>query len=252
MTDHRVFPSPKSPASSGSASPTFPATKGQLYGAAARSIYRPGRRHHRGCCCRLCLWTTIAIFILLLLVAAVAAVFYAIYRPHRPSFSVTSFRLGYLSTTTSGVKSKFSLAVTARNPNKKLVYLYSPIDVTVLASDITVGKGNIPAFVHGKRNSTVLKSSATSSSQPLDSETLSKMKAEIKAKAGVPLKLRLDTKVRVKAGSLKTPRIGIRVICDGIRAVIPASSNAPAIVSMSDDSCEVKTKIKIWKWTFLF
>ncbi|KAK4784303.1 hypothetical protein SAY86_018671 [Trapa natans] len=217
------------------------------------SLYRPGRRHRRGCCCcRLCIWTTIAVFILLLLVAAAAALFYVVYRPHRPSFSVTSFRLGYLSIAPSGVKSKFSLTVTTWNPNKKLVYVYSPIDVTVLASDITIGKGDIPAFIHGKRNSTVLKSSATNSSQPLGSETLTKLKAAIKAKTGVSLKLRLDSKAKVKAGSFKTPMIGVRVICDGIRAVIPASGKARPVVSIADAICEVKKMIKIWKRTFLF
>lgn len=249
----RVFPSPRSPASDGRASPTFPATKGQLNGAATLSIYSPGRsrRHRRGCCCRFCLWMPVAVIVVLLLLAAAAAVFYVIYRPQSPSFSVTSVRLAYLNTTTSGVKSKFSLAITARNPNKRLVYIYSPFSVTALASGISVGKGNIPTFVHGKRNSTVLRSSVTSSSQPLDSESLSKVKAAIKAKTGVSLKLKLDTKEKVKAGSLRTPKIGIRVTCDGIRAVVPASGKASAVATTANASCKVTTRIKIWKWTFL-
>lgn len=207
-------------------------------------------KNRRGCCGRCCLWTTVAVLVLLLLIAAAVAVFYIIYRPHRPSFSVTSFSVAYLNATSSGVNSKFSLEVTARNPNKKLVYIYSPISVRVLASDIDVGNGNMPSLVHGKRNTTVLRSSVTSSSQPLDSESLSKLKSAVKATNGVPLKLKLDTKVKVKAGSLKTPRIRIRVTCDGIRAQTPASGKAPAVASTASAKCKVHTRIKIWKWTF--
>ncbi|OWM76572.1 NDR1/HIN1-like protein 6 [Punica granatum] len=252
MTD-RVFPSAKPTANGGTATPTFPATKAQLYGATTRSAYRPQpsrRRHRRGCCCRCCLWTTVAFLVLLLLIAAAAAIFYALYRPQRPSFSVTSFRLAYLNTTSSGVSSKFNLTVTARNPNKKVVYIYSPTSISVLASDVDVGDGKFPAFVHGKRNSTVLRSSITSNNQPLDSDSLSKLKSALKGKNGVPLKVKLDTKVKMKAGGLKTPRIGIRVTCDGIRATVPAAGKAPAVASTANVKCKVDTRIKIWKWTF--
>lgn len=254
MTD-RVFPSGKPTANGDAAAPAFPATKAQAYGATTRSGYRPQpsrRRHRRGCCCRCCLWTTVAVLVLIFIIIAAAGVFYLLYHPHRPSFSVTSFRLAYLNTTSSGaVNSKFNLTVTARNPNKKIEYIYSPVSIRVLATDseIDVGDGSIPSFVQGKRNSTELRSSIKSNPQPLDSDSLSKLKSAIKAKKGVQLKVKLDTKVKVKAGSLKTPRIRIRVTCDGIRTTVPASGGRPAVASTSSAKCKVDTRIKIWKLT---
>ncbi|KAK4765623.1 hypothetical protein SAY86_026713 [Trapa natans] len=255
MTD-RVFPSSKPTANGDAAAPpAFPATKAQAYGATNRSGYRPQpsrRRHRRGCCCRCCLWTTVAVLVIIFLLVAAAAVFYLLYRPHRPSFSVTSFRLAYLNTTSSGaVNSDFNLTVTARNPNKKIEYVYSPVSIRVIATDseINVGEGTIPPFAQGKRNTTVLRSTIKGNSQPLDSNSLLKLKSATKAKSSVKLKVKIDTKVKVKAGSLKTPRIGIRVTCDGITATIPASGGPATVASTANGNCKVDTRIKIWKWT---
>ncbi|KAK4772620.1 hypothetical protein SAY86_014395 [Trapa natans] len=254
MTD-RVFPSGKPTANGDAAAPVFPATKAQAYGATTRTGYHPQpsrRRHRRGCCCWCYLWTAVAVLVLIFLLVAALGVFYLIYRPHRPSFSVTSFRLAYLNTTSSGaVKSDFNLTVTARNPNKKIEYIYSPVSMTVLATDseIDVGEGNIPTFVQGKRDSTVLRSNIKSNSQPLDSNSLMKLKSATNAKSRLKLKVKIDTKVKVKVGSLKTPRIGIRVTCDGITATIPASGGPATIASTANSNCKVDTRIKIWKWT---
>lgn len=84
----------------------------------------------------------------------------------------------------------------------------------------------------------------------MDSSAASELRKGLKSKNGLPLKIKLDTKVKVKAGGwLKTPKIGIRVSCDGIRATPPAGKTA-ATVSTSKAKCKVDVRIKIWKWTF--
>lgn len=247
----RVYPSAK-PAGNGAATnPTFPATKAQLY-SNTRPAYRPQpirRRRSRLCSC--CLWLTLLIILLLVLIAATSAVFYVLYRPQRPSFSVTSLKLSNLNLTSSNrLNSKFDIAIDARNPNKKLVYVYNPAAIAIYSGDVDIGDGVIPSFVHGKKNTTVLKTKITSSGKEVDSSAASELRKGLKSKNGLPLKIKLDTKVKVKAGGwLKTPKIGIRVSCDGIRATPPAGKTA-ATVSTSKAKCKVDVRIKIWKWTF--
>lgn len=258
MTD-RVYPSAKpntngTVAGAGAASNgAFPATKAQLYGA-TRPAYRPQphhrRRHGRSCCCSCCLWLTLLLIVLILIVAIASAVVYVLYRPHRPVFAVTGLKLSYLNVTSSStLNSKFDLNMTAQNPNKKLVFIYSPITVSILSNNIDVGDGTVPSFVHGKKNTTLLKAAITSSGAPLESASVSTLKTEMKSKNGLPLKIQLDTKMKAKMGGFKTPNIGIRVSCDGITATLPTGKTA-ATASTADAKCTVDVRVKIWKWTF--
>lgn len=254
MTD-RVYPSAK-PANNGApAAPngTFPATKSQLYGA-TRPAYRPKpqprRRHGRSCCCSCCIWFTFLIVLLILIVAIAGAVIYVIYRPHRPTFSVTSLQVSYLNVTSSStVNSKFNLNILAKNPNNKLVFIYNPITISILSNDIDVGDGTIPSFVQEKKDTNQLKTAITSSGTALDSASVSTLKTGLKSKNGLPLQIQLDTKVKAKMGAIKTPNLGIRVTCDGITATAPSGKKA-ATASTSNAKCKVDFRVKIWKWTF--
>jgi hypothetical protein len=253
----RVYPAAKpntnGTAGTGANNGAFPATKAQLYGA-TRPAYRPQphhrRRHGRSCCCSCCLWLTLLLILLIFIVAIVGAVFYVLYRPHRPSFSVTSLKLSYLNVTSSSMlNSKFDLSITAVNPNKKLVFIYNPITISILTNDIDIGDGTVPSFVHGKKNTTLLKAAITSSGGALDSASVSTLKTDMKSKNGLPLKIKLDTKVKAKMGGFKTPNIGIRVSCDGITATLP-TGKTEATASTAGAKCKVDVRVKIWKWTF--
>ncbi|XP_057793343.1 NDR1/HIN1-like protein 6 [Salvia miltiorrhiza] len=116
---NRVYPAAKPTANGGAAlaaaNPTFPATKAQLYNA-NRPAYRPRpprRGHRRSCCCSICLWTTLLIILVLILAAAASAVFYVVYRPHRPSFSVASLQLARFNLTDTAVTSAFNVTLIA-------------------------------------------------------------------------------------------------------------------------------------------
>lgn len=223
-------------------------------GTTIRNGYHPQpnrRRRRSGCSCfSFCLWTTVAILVLLLLAGISGVIFYILYSPHRPVFAVTSLNLSYLNATSSAVNSKFNLTVTARNPNKKLVYFFNPISTTIFADGISTGHGSFPSFVHRTRNTTVLRSVIVGSSRPLEGDSVDKFRAAVRSRKGVPLKVRLDTKVRVKAGGAKSPRIRIRVTCDGLRATVPAAGKFAKTVSTAKVKCKVQTRIKVWKWSF--
>ncbi|KAE8696396.1 Kinase superfamily protein isoform 1 [Hibiscus syriacus] len=219
------------------------------YGA-ARPLYRPQtKRHRRSCCCSCCLWTTVAILAIILLAAIATAILYVLYRPHRPTFTVSSLKISTLNITSSSkLITDINLNVAAKNPNKRLVYTYDPIAVSPTMNDgIEIGDGSFRSFVHGTKNTTHLKAAITSSgSQELDDGSAGKLKAGLKSKKGLPLKMKLDTKVKAKMGALKTPKVGIRVVCEGIKATAPEGKSA-TIASTSNAKCKVDLRIKIWK-----
>lgn len=82
----------------------------------------------------------------------------------------------------------------------------------------------------------------------MDSDAATQLKKNMKSKNGLPLKVRLETKVKVKMGNLKTPRVGIKVSCEGIKVNLPAGKK-PASASTSNAKCNVDVRVKIWKWT---
>ncbi|XP_039033895.1 NDR1/HIN1-like protein 6 [Hibiscus syriacus] len=250
-TEH---PSSKQPtnATTPAANPSFPPTKAQRYGE-ARPLYRPQtKRIRRSCCCSCCLWTTVAILVILLLAAIATAILYVFYSPHRPTFTISSLKISTLNITSSSkLITNINLNVVAKNPNKRLVYTYDPITVSLITNDgIEIGDGSFRSFVHGTKNTTHLKAAITSgSSQELDNGSAGKLKAGLKNKKGLPLKMKLETKVKAKMGALKTPKVGIRVVCEGIKAAAPKGKSA-TIASTSNAKCKVDLRIKIWKWTF--
>ncbi|CAI8611980.1 unnamed protein product [Vicia faba] len=257
MTD-RVYPAAKpTPTTNGNgvttANPSFPATKAQLYGA-SRPTYRPQphhRRTRRRCCCTFFFYLLLIILILLLLIGLTGTAFYLIYRPHRPTFTVTSLKLSYLNlTSSSSLNSKFNVNITAKNPNKNIIFVYQPTSISILSNEIDVGHVTLPSFKHGKKNTTLLKASILNKGEPLESDAASELKKNMKSKNGLPLKVKLDTKVKAKLGKLKTPNVRIRVSCDGIRVHLPAGKKpVPVTASTSKVKCEVDVRFKIWKWT---
>ncbi|KAL3511684.1 hypothetical protein ACH5RR_024401 [Cinchona calisaya] len=259
MTEEKVHPSFKPPAANGTTAtaangrgnPTFPPTKAQLYNT-TRPVYRPQppskRRHSRSCCCSCCLWTTLFIIVLLILVVITGAVLWVLYRPHRPTFTVSSLQLSQFNITSTGVASKFNFTLTARNPNKKIEFLYDPINVSILSDGADIGDGSFPGFEHGTKNTTTLTSVISSSGRTLDSSQISTLQSDLKNQKSLPLKIQLNTKVKVKIGGLKTKKVGIRVSCDGIKVTVP-TGKTPSSATTSNVKCNVDLRIKIWKWT---
>ncbi|XP_019193969.1 PREDICTED: protein YLS9 [Ipomoea nil] len=249
----RVYPSSKpaangatAAAAGGGANPSFPANKAQLYNA-TRPVYRPQpsrRRHKRGCCCCCFLWTTFIVITVVILAAIAGVIFYFLYRPEQPNFAVNSLHLSQFNVSSTTLTSKLNISVSARNPNKKLTYFYDPITISTFSGDIPVGTGSFPAFEHGTKNTTTLKTTISTSKQTLDAGDISKLKS----KKTLPLTLKLETKVKVKVGGLKTKKVGIRVTCDGIHVNVPGGKS-PSKATTSNVDCKVDLRIKIWKWT---
>ncbi|XP_076884940.1 NDR1/HIN1-like protein 13 [Bidens hawaiensis] len=224
----------------------FPATKPLLH-STTRPVYRPQprRTHRRSFCCSICLYLTVTIIILILIAAVAGGVTYVIYRPHRPMFSISQLHVTQFNLTSSNkLTTKFNLTVTVHNPNKKILLYYDRVIISFKSHGVNVGDGNIPAFVSPKKNTTALRTVVSLTGQTVDDINL---KFDFKNKKSVDLKTQMDTKVKVKIGSLKTKKLTIRVTCDGIK--VPVGKTAAATVASGGGKCKVDVRIKIWKWT---
>ncbi|KAF0888659.1 hypothetical protein E2562_000614 [Oryza meyeriana var. granulata] len=279
-------PNPQAPAAAGNGAGGPP----KMY---QRPIYRPqapakrrrgggGRSCRFSCCC--CFFYAVLVVLLLAFLAAVAGgAFYLLYRPHRPAFTLSVARVNKLSLSSSAtaptVTDSIDVTLTAKNPNKKLVYLYDDFTVTAAtaANAVPLGEGSVPGFVHEAGNITVIKATVSASALGVDPTTAT---SDIKKSGEFPITLDLETKAGVKVGGLKTKKIGVQVHCEGIKVAAPAPpppppakkkkgvklsvADAPSPASVDDAAttpsppatttvarvCQVRIRVKIWKWTF--
>ncbi|XP_074574637.1 NDR1/HIN1-like protein 6 [Curcuma longa] len=244
-----VYPPSKPTTARPGGPPAFPPTKAQATGA-TRLAYRPypakaAPRRRRGLCCSCCLFFVMLLTVLVILAVLAGGIFYAIYRPRRPAFSVSTLRVVSFNVSSSGhLTSRLDVNVTSRNPNKKLAYLYDPITFSILSGGANLGDGSFRAFVQDAGSVTPLSAPASTSGQELDAATASSLRRN---RGGVPVEVEMETKAGVKIGGLKTKRIGMKVRCEGLNVALPVGKKAAAASPGGD--CTVKLRLKIWKWS---
>ncbi|VFQ82293.1 unnamed protein product [Cuscuta campestris] len=262
----RVHPSAK-PVRNGTSTATGAAANAQQVKAQApgRIPYRPRPVYDRrteprrwGCRRFLCicgLWSVLILSVLLLLAATAGATFYVIYRPQRPAFSLSSLKISQFNLTTAPsdgttrLSAKLSLALSAKNPDPKMIYAYDPISLTAYSGQVPIGNGSFPGFVSNPNNITIIHSTLSMPTQLLDSDSVSGLEPDLKKKNGLPVKISMDTMVQVKLEKMKSKKVGIRVTCEGIRAPIP-KGKVPTAGTTSGAHCTVDLRVTIWKWTF--
>ncbi|KAI3522415.1 hypothetical protein L1887_00164 [Cichorium endivia] len=236
-----------------------------------RHPYRPNLINHprkrrsglRRCFCSCCFWSIIIIILILLLAAISGCVIYLLYRPRPPTFSVVSLKISQFNLTTATdettrLTSKLNLTISTKNPNNKIVFYYDPIAITCLSEETQIANGSFRnSFTSVPNNITVIRSSLSSTSLLLETETVNQMRSDLRKKSGLPLKILLDTQATMKVESFKSKKVGIRIKCEGIHSLIPKtggkksnSSSTSVAATVSDAKCEVDLRIKIWKWTF--
>nr|DAD22584.1 TPA_asm: hypothetical protein HUJ06_024047 [Nelumbo nucifera] len=123
---------------------------------------------------------------------------------------------------------------------KNKVFFYDPIIVIVNSNDMDIGNGLFLSFTHGTKNTTKLTTLILNSNGGLDIESINSLKSDMKRKNMLPLEIQMDMKVKVKIGSLKTKKVGIRVLCKTMSSM-SLSSNP---------KCKANLQFNIWKWSF--
>ncbi|KAG6391201.1 hypothetical protein SASPL_148954 [Salvia splendens] len=257
MTD-RVYPSSKPNPTAAPPLPNPPSKFRHPYRPTPSSRRQPLQKNPklscRRCCCLLCFWSILLLTLTLLAAAIGAAAFYALYHPHRPQFSVTSLKISAfnLSTTpaddSTHLTAKINLTLSAKNPNKKFLFSYAPISISVQSNSITIANNTYPAFNSSASAISLIHTSTPPRTQLLDADSLNYINSDLK-RGALPVRILLDTTVVVKMDKIKTKRFGIRVTCDGIHGILPKGKTVfPA--KTTDAECEVDLRIKIFKWTF--
>ncbi|XP_076946217.1 uncharacterized protein LOC143617590 [Bidens hawaiensis] len=235
--------------------PKFPPTRAQL-----RPLYHPqalrthrnrNRNRNRSRCCSCCLWLTFLLLLILIIAAAACGLFYVMYSPHPPSFTVSSVKVSRFDiasgTSDNEINTRFNFTLTARNPNDDLTFVFDSVSVKADSKGVEIGDGSIPAFVLLEKNVTRLRTVVAADGRVVDDD--SEVKLDLKKKKLVMVSIEFDTKVKVKIGRMETKKVKIRVVCKGIRFTPPGGKLVVA-ADTSDVKCDVDVRVKIWRWTF--
>ncbi|XP_016483456.1 NDR1/HIN1-like protein 13 [Nicotiana tabacum] len=170
------------------------------------------------CCCCCCYFFIILIFLILLFIA-VGAILYLWFDPKLPIFHLKSLEFTKFNITDSPDGPKLSaqatVSVELKNPNKQLKIIYEKTNIELKDEDgVTLGNGNVPGFVQGTKNVTVVKFDINMN-ELLYSENVAKVRDGLKNKS---LKVSADvgTGFGIGFSGWKSETIGVRVSCGGL------------------------------------
>ncbi|KAH9290156.1 hypothetical protein KI387_034273, partial [Taxus chinensis] len=124
---------------------------------APRYYSRPPKRR-RNLCGRCLVWTFCLFLLLIVIITITAAILYAVFLPRIPKYSVQDIQItSIIVGTDATVSSQLAVGVRARNPNKKIgIYYLDDSYVAVFYSGAELGRGKLPAFYQGHKNTTNL------------------------------------------------------------------------------------------------
>lgn len=189
------------------------------------------RRRGRGPCCCCFIWLCSIFTILLTLIGLAVLIFWLVVRPKAPHFDVKTVHI-YGLTGTQPFNTSIDYVIEARNPNKRMGFYYSDINVKVEADSEVVSQGTVPSFYQGHRNTTELNGTIASENVTVSSGTLS---AITRDSSNAPFYAQVDVKVKVKVGSIKSRKMKVRVKCD-INVDLTKTSGS----QLNSQRCKVK------------
>ncbi|TXG73399.1 hypothetical protein EZV62_001978 [Acer yangbiense] len=164
----------------------------------------------RRCCC--CFFITL--FVLLFLLAVSAAVFYFVFRPESPNYTVDNLSVKSFNLTSSTVSPSLDFTLSAHNPNNKIgIYYLKPSSVKLYYKDLNLCNGFLPQFFQPRNNVTVFKTALTASALELTTSVRNELIAAEKS-GTVPFRVDVRAPVKLKVGSVKSWSINVKVKCD--------------------------------------
>lgn len=126
------------------------------------AYYRERSERHasrgRLCCC-CCCYICAIIATLLLILLVLAAFLYLVLQPKAPTFSITRAYITEFNLTREPkeeplyLQANVNFTIVAGNPNKKIGIHYEKIKVELVYEGVEIGKGSMPSFYVGKRES---------------------------------------------------------------------------------------------------
>eukprot|EP00252_Welwitschia_mirabilis_P023120 TRINITY_DN6467_c0_g1_i1.p1 TRINITY_DN6467_c0_g1~~TRINITY_DN6467_c0_g1_i1.p1 ORF type:complete len:253 (+),score=-2.07 TRINITY_DN6467_c0_g1_i1:266-1024(+) len=246
----RVYPTsrPGGPPSAVSGGAGFN-TKGQMY-SAALPTYRPRapppKRRRRSACSSCCICLCLLIAILVILAGIAALVIWLWFRPQSPHFSVTSVQISRLNISRSETLAyEINAKVSAVNPNKKVEFSYSDFEVDAAVDNVELPQASIPGFLHGKKNTTVIKADLSGNGLQLQGSDAKRLESAV-SKGKASMEMKLVTHVRIKFGSFRSGRVRVDVSCSAMS--VRFTSGKKAAAKDPNAKCNFKIKIKVFRW----
>ncbi|XP_021768891.1 NDR1/HIN1-like protein 6 [Chenopodium quinoa] len=193
----------------------------------------------RSCCCRVicCIFSLLATF--LLVVGILALVFFLVFHPKVPSYSVdrlriTDFRLNL----DLSLYARFNVRVTAKNPNKKIgIYYEKGGKMSVWYKKTNLCQGSFPAFYQSPLNTTATDVSLSGQNQY--GNTLMQALQQQQQTGNIPLELKVDQPVSIKVQSMKLGKVRFLVNCQ-LTVDSLSSNNA---ISIKASNCKIRVKL---------
>ncbi|KAL6005438.1 yls9-like [Asimina triloba] len=189
------------------------------------SYHRPARSS--GCFCGPCciLTTLFKLIVTVVVVLGIAAlVLWLIFRPTKVKVYVDEATLTQFQLTNSTtLHYNLSLAMTVRNPNKKIGIYYDKVEARAYYDGERFGYAPLPTFYQGRKNTTNLYPVFTGqASIPLNSDGVSQLFSTEKGRGSFSIDVKIYARIRFKIGSLKTNRYKPHFDCD---LSIPLTTN---------------------------
>ncbi|TYH80920.1 hypothetical protein ES332_D03G165500v1 [Gossypium tomentosum] len=150
-----------------------------------------------------------------------------------PNYSVESVAIkGFNLTSPSPLSPEFDVTVRADNGNDKIgIYYEKGSSVNVYYQDVNLSNGALPVFYQPTNNVTLFKTALKGSGIELTAASLRSISND-QNKGTVPFTLKLRAPVKIKAGSVKTWKITVKVTC---KITVDKLTAASKIVSKDCD-----------------
>ncbi|XP_047312273.1 NDR1/HIN1-like protein 6 [Impatiens glandulifera] len=196
----------------------------------------PPPRKRRSCCCKCLCWTFFLIFLILIILGILTAVFFLVFQPKIPNYSVDRMRITQFNLTNDmNLDASFNVNITAHNPNKKIgIYYENGSHISVWYIGTQLCNGSLPKFYQGHRNTTVLNLILTGQTQNA-TDLLQSLQTQQQT-GSIPLNLIADVPVRLKVGSLKLMKWEFKARC----ALDVDSLRADNTISIRSSKCKYR------------
>lgn len=206
----------------------------KIYAARATS------KRNRNCFC-LFKYLLLTIISVVLILTIAATVFYLIYKPKMPKYTINSLAVKNFNVSMPNILTfspEFVATVTAQNPNSKIsIYYEGGSGITVYYKSVPLANGAWPRFHQPENNVTELivpvKGSGIRLATSMHDEILQNQNS-----GAVPLNLNMKVPVKIKAGPITTWTINVFVSCDvTVDKLVSAGS------TIVHKSCSVKVHV---------
>ncbi|XP_058781769.1 NDR1/HIN1-like protein 13 [Vicia villosa] len=200
------------------------------------------RRKNRRCRCCCCLCWFIGIIVALAVLLAIAAgVFYLVFRPEAPNYSIKRVSVkGMNLTSQSPISPEFDVSVNADNGNRKIgIYYNKDSTVELFYRDVNLCNGAIPTFYQPSNNVTVFQTVLKGKGVMVAGSDRKALLNAVK-KQSVPLTLKLRVPVKFKVGSVKTWTFNVKVHC--VVTVDELTEKAEIV------NRDCSYGLDVWKW----